>query len=132
MLPNDPVLLSITRSVNDLAVTSRALTTGLERSIWRVRLVVGVLGLLAAVLAYQVVELTRLGRIADTNQERIAALQLKTSNEVLCPLYGLFLRSYNPAGPAATYDPVGYEEGFITIEAGAKALACPVQERVRR
>lgn len=56
--------------------------------------------------------------------KELERVQNRTSGEVLCPLYDLFLTSYNPKGATAVRDPAGYERAMVTIEKGAKALGC--------
>lgn len=152
-MPSDATLLSITRSVNDLAVTTRALSSGHARSIRVTWWVVAALALLAFVLTYQVLKLRRLAIVAtenraqiqanqdaldvaqrrsDANQVNIAELQERTSAQVLCPMWQLFLKSYNPERPDAKMDPKAYEDAFVVIEAGAETLGCAVTKRVRR
>ena len=55
----------------------------------------------------------------------IADLQRRTSEDVLCPLYRIFLQAYNPKSPQALADPAAYEETFRVISEGAKTLGCP-------
>lgn len=49
-----------------------------------------------------------------------------TRKEVLCPLYGLFIESYNPA--TGDRHPKGrewYERAFVTIRKGSEIMECP-------
>jgi hypothetical protein len=79
------------------------------------RLVVAlaVLSVLCAVL---------LGYLFWTNA-RVTAVQERTSNEVLCPLYELFLRSYHPEAqpPERRAD---YEASFAVIRHSYAVLEC--------
>jgi len=57
------------------------------------------------------------------NNHRVDVLQRRTSNEVLCPLYELMLRSYHPE----TQPPerlAAYEESFTVIRRSYAALRC--------
>jgi hypothetical protein len=51
--------------------------------------------------------------------------QQRTRREVLCPLYGVFLASYNPDSAAAQADPQRYEQAFTVIRRGVVVLGCP-------
>jgi hypothetical protein len=57
------------------------------------------------------------------NNARITAVQERTSNEVLCPLYDLFLRSYRPEvqPPERRAD---YEASFEVIRHSYAVLEC--------
>lgn len=59
-----------------------------------------------------------------SQQVQLRALQNKVSTEALCPLYEIFLKSYDPKSPAALEDPAQYEQSFRVIEKGAKVLQC--------
>lgn len=54
---------------------------------------------------------------------RVSAVQQRTSNEVLCPLYQVFLRSYHPEAqpPEKLAD---YEESFAVIRRSYAVLDC--------
>lgn len=43
---------------------------------------------------------------------------------VLCPLYSLFVGSYNPNSRQAGEDRAAYENAFVTIRAGYAELGC--------
>jgi hypothetical protein len=58
------------------------------------------------------------------NSDQLRAVNVRTSTQALCPLYELFLRSYNPQSPTAKQDPVEYERNFTVIEQGARVLGC--------
>jgi hypothetical protein len=62
------------------------------------------------------------GYLVWTNA-RISAVQQRTSNEVLCPLYEVFLRSYHPESqpPERLAD---YEASFVVIRRSYAALEC--------
>lgn len=62
-------------------------------------------------------------RVQD-NTDQLKAVNARVSSQALCPLYEVFLRSYNPQGPAAQQDPAEYKHNFDVIEAGARALGC--------
>lgn len=66
---------------------------------------------------------------SDTNSNRIDEVQQKTSTEVLCPLYDLFLDTWAPNSPAAKEDPAKYSDAFDKIEHGARVLNCPHSQR---
>jgi preprotein translocase subunit Sec63 len=57
------------------------------------------------------------------NGEKVSHIQQRTSNEVLCPLYRLFLSSYHPeAQPPEKRE--SYEEAFKVIRKSYGALEC--------
>lgn len=61
----------------------------------------------------------------DTGREVKASVanQTRTVNDVLCPLYAIFLKAYNPNNqPAATRKT--YEEQFMTIRHSYAILGC--------
>lgn len=62
------------------------------------------------------------GYLVWTNN-RISAVQERTSNEVLCPLYEVFLRSYHPEAqpPERLAD---YEASFVVIRRSYQVLDC--------
>lgn len=136
-------LESIARSVRELTTLAQALTEGLQQQIAKgarmsralAAVVVG-LALGAGVIGYQVAELRRLAQVATENraqitrnQEGIAALQERTSREVLCPLWELFLASYNPNSTNARESPLNYDDSFAVIERGAVTLGCAKTRR---
>lgn len=57
------------------------------------------------------------------NNYRINAVQERTSNEVLCPLYVLFLKSYHPEAQPPEKLPE-YEASFEVIRESYTALDC--------
>jgi len=62
------------------------------------------------------------GYLMWTNVQ-ISVVQQRTSNQVLCPLYEVFLRSYHPeAQPPARR--VEYEESFAVIRKSYAVLEC--------
>lgn len=60
----------------------------------------------------------------EGNTDQLKSVNARVSTQALCPLYELFLRSYNPQGPVAKQDPAEYERNFAIIEQGARALGC--------
>jgi len=56
----------------------------------------------------------------DAQQQQITRVQ----REVLCPLYALFLASYDPQSPQAKAAPAKYAASFKTIREGAAVLEC--------
>lgn len=121
----------IEKSVGELAVATGELTRRQAAQIRRLRraTAITVIGLTLDLL------LTVLGGLlmyrTSHNSARIDHLQQRTSTEALCPLYDLFLDSYNPTGPTAAADPAGYERNFDVIEQGARALGCTHTTRGR-
>jgi len=63
-------------------------------------------------------------RRIERNAENIRLVQQRTGNEVLCPLYGLFLASFDPTSAAARKDPAKYEASFRVIRTGYQVLGC--------
>ncbi len=60
----------------------------------------------------------------EAQQKSIARLQTQMSTGVLCPLYDIFLKSYDPHSPSALANPSRYEESFRVIRSGSKVLGC--------
>ena len=54
----------------------------------------------------------------------LKAVNSRVSTQALCPLYELFLRSYNPQSPQARDNPAEYDRSFSVIEQGARTLGC--------
>jgi hypothetical protein len=79
------------------------------------------------------ITLTMLGAFlvarVNTNADNIRAIQSKVSTQAFCPLYDLFLGSYNPQSPQAKADPKAYENTIVIIEHGAVALGCAHNKR---
>jgi hypothetical protein len=67
----------------------------------------------------------------QTNTARIQEVNARVNSQALCPLYEVFLRSYNPGSPSAQQDPAEYDRNFAVIEQGAKALGCAHTTRGR-
>jgi hypothetical protein len=65
----------------------------------------------------------------SSNSDRIGRVQDRTSNQVLCPLYGAFLAAENnPIPPEIKNDPQQMKErrdGFRIIHQGFDELHCP-------
>jgi hypothetical protein len=62
------------------------------------------------------------GYLVWTNA-RISAVQQRTSNEVLCPLYEVFLRSYHPESQPPERR-AEYEDSFAVIRRSYAVLDC--------
>lgn len=78
--------------------------------------------LIVALIVVLVCSIGALG-YAIYNGQRVAHLQSRTSNEVLCPLYELFLSSYHPeAQPPEKRQ--SYEDAFKVIRRSHDALEC--------
>lgn len=132
----NPPEIEIARSVQELTDLTRALTQDQAHQIQRQRrmtwaLTAGgvILTTLVLYALWQTAELRALERKASINSAHIAKLQKVATDEALCPLYEIFLVSYNPKGINAQENRALYEESFRTIEVGAKALNCPRQTR---
>lgn len=116
-------------TVAQLASLTTELTQRQEGQLRRLRklLLWTVLGLVLDLL------LTVLGAVlvkqTQDNTHAIDTVQSRTSTQALCPLYDLFLRSYNPNNAIAKQDPVAYDKNFEVIEKGAAALQCPHTKR---
>jgi hypothetical protein len=67
--------------------------------------------------------------LALFNAYSISKIQHQTSSEVLCPGVVRQLRNWNPDGPSAKQDPVGYEKSYRDIEHAAKVLGCSQTKR---
>ncbi len=115
-------IASLTDLTRELSDTQAAQIKKLERfNRWLAIALVGIVAL-AGFNLYQVYAVHRQG-------EAIVAIQSRTSGYVLCPLYELFLNSYNVKGPNAVSDPALYEQSFDVIEEGAKVLQCKKRHR---
>jgi hypothetical protein len=78
--------------------------------------------LVAALAVLSALGIVLTGYVVWSNA-RITAVQHRTSNEVLCPLYDLFLRSYHPEAqpPERRAD---YEASFEVIRRSYAVLEC--------
>ena len=65
------------------------------------------------------------------NSDDLRTVNTRVSTQALCPLYEVFLKSYNPTSPQAKADPAQYEHSFVVIEQGARALGCQQVTRGR-
>ena len=108
-----------TDDVEDVAATNpsrrRVRFELIFAAIW---LVVGLLLVvgLVALLAYVAV-----------GAQRNATDQAQLRNDVLCPLYGIFLGSYNPKTRDNNPDPAArakYEDAFVKIRDGWNSMNC--------
>lgn len=129
---------SIAKSVARLTGLAQALAEGLQAQIVKaariqraVGAVVVALALGAGVIGYQVAKLKQLGDVAAENGRHIAEIQERTSGQVLCPMWEMFLGSYRADHPEAVRDPKAYEQAFSVIEAGAATLGCKKTTRGR-
>jgi len=78
--------------------------------------------LVAGLAVSLALEMLLTGYLVWTNA-RVNAVQQRTSNEVLCPLYELFLRSYHPeVQPAEKL--AEYEDSFVVIRRSYAVLDC--------
>jgi hypothetical protein len=98
------------------AITGLAHRADLERTVARMRRVV-----VALVVSF-VLDLGLTGYLAWTNH-RVNVVQERTSNDVLCPLYGLFLASYRPEAQPPERR-AGYEDAFAVIRQSYRVLQC--------
>src|SRR6266702_1764330 len=62
--------------------------------------------------------------LVQSNSNHIQDVQTKVGNQVLCPLYSIFLQSYNPNSAAAKANPQTYEAQFTVIRNSYKILDC--------
>ena len=62
--------------------------------------------------------------LVQSNSNHIHDVQTKVCNQVLCPLYSIFLQSYNPKSAAAKAIPQTYEAQFKVIRNSYKILDC--------
>jgi len=132
--PSDDELVSqqLQATVGQIAKSVNDLTDRQSKAIVKVKKT----GYLTAIgLALDLILTVVIFFLADANDrtsERLEEVQARTSEEVLCPLYDLFLTSYNPNGPTAKRDPAGYERSMVTIEKGAVALGCAHTKRGKK
>lgn len=129
--PEDALLAEVQTSVAEIAVSVDDLTRRQAAQIGRLRRLTYattaglILDLALTAAAFGLFHSTRdAQQTADKTSAQLAQVQDRTSQGVLCPLYDLFLTSYNPKGPTATRDPAGYERSIVTIERGAATLGC--------
>jgi len=83
--------------------------------------------LVFALTALTVFGVALTGYLVWTNA-RVSAVQERTSNEVLCPLYEVFLRQYHPElqSPERLAE---YEAAFVVIRKSYGVLGCEGAER---
>jgi hypothetical protein len=126
----------INASITELTILTNGLTkvqtaqiTKLKRvSFWTIA--IAIISLVLVLGAITSIYFMYQGAIKLGQQtEEIAVLEKRTSTEVLCPLYALFLGSYNPNSPNAKENPEQYERSFKVIEDGAKILGCKPVEK---
>ena len=130
---------TITQSIDDLAKTTQVLGDTLLTQVDKVRrlnfIMMGV-GVVITVLVifsiYSIIKLNAFAARSTADRAHINMVLDRTSNDVLCPLYELFLFSYNPKGPVALDNPALYEQNFDVIESGARVLNCKTQVRTHR
>lgn len=112
------------KSIGNLAGTQSGQIKRTKRAVWWVALGLLLdLGLTALGAALWINE-SRHGQAIEQNQQVIAGLQNSTSHGALCPLYDIFLDSYNLKSPQALKDPVTYNRQFDVIEQGARVMHC--------
>lgn len=128
----------VAEAVHELTALSRQLSGNLAGQVLQVRrnnrTTTGLVVLCLLLVAGMVNNLVRLNRFAaasERDRAEIHALKAKTDSDVLCPMWGMFLRAYHPEYPEAKRDPVAYETAFATIEAGAVTLGCAKTTRGR-
>ncbi len=115
---------ALRRSVEELAARTVQSEASIRRSRWQIRVITGVTGLgLVLTLVVAVLVLTQV----DTSRRLKTAIaaQETTRTGALCPLYALFLRSYDPKSPAARQNPTKYEAAFRGLREQSGALGCP-------
>lgn len=83
-----------------------------------------VIGLIVVVVA-----LLGVSAVVGSNALQLNAVQDRTSNGVLCPLYEVFLRSYHPERQKPA-DLAQYEANFQVIRDGARDLGCAVSDTI--
>lgn len=125
-LPGNALVKAVNRletSINHLARRSDVQEESLKRN--RMVLRIALVGL-ALDLALTVVCAALFAK-ADTNSEQIQSVQDRTSSEVLCPLYQVFLDSMRINTPPANQTPEQAEfraESMRTIQHGYDILKC--------
>jgi hypothetical protein len=134
--PDDELLARVQASVSEIAGSVDNLTRRQSAQIDQLRKVsyataVGVL-LHVPLTIVTIILFFIASNATDAANEATAEVrevQDRTSKDVLCPLYDLFLTSYNPRGATALRDPAGYERSIVTIEHGATVLGCAHRTR---
>lgn len=116
-----------------LASTMKRVERQQQQSDTQKRITIWLVMVIALILGLALVVVYALYRI-DQNADRISEVQDRTSNTVLCPLYGIFLTQITTAGPdAADSDHNGtvtpgekatYERTVQVIRDGYTALDC--------
>lgn len=102
--------LHLTRVILSVAIVAIVLSLGLS---------------VGGVYLYRQVETNQ--RQSETNQQQIAAVQQRTSTEILCPLYTVFATSIkiNPPNPNLTPEQANARQAAAdTILAGLNKLGC--------
>jgi len=114
----------LNQSVRDLAARSTRTESDLRASRRAIRLTaVGLaLDLTLTVVAFF---LYHNQQVTGRQLAMTVVEQERTRSEALCPLYGLFLGSYDPHSEAAKRNPARYDDAFVVIRKGAHSLGCP-------
>lgn len=116
--PNDlpAVAARLIETIDDLTKAIQDLLSRTARSERREKMMWGVIGLVAALAVGM--SLTYYQQI-QTSKSLDA-----TRGDVLCPLYSIFLGSYNPSTRASGADRDSYEAAFVVIRDGYERLEC--------
>lgn len=114
---------ALRRSVEELGARTVRSETDIHRSKRAIRwTIIGVaLDILLTIVA---AFLFNDQRATSSRLDEQQARSVQVQREVLCPLWVIFLKSYDPKSPAALRDPAAYEANFRTIRRGVAILDC--------
>jgi hypothetical protein len=122
--PNKPNLTEtageLTQAVGTLTAEVQRLSKRAKRNVTLIRWTIA--GLIMDVTLTLVVGV--LFHLVQNNSHHIQNVQTKVGNQVLCPLYQIFLKSYDPNSTTAKLDPKKYEQQFQVIRNSYKILEC--------
>jgi hypothetical protein len=122
--PNEPNLTEtageLTSAVGTLTAEVQRLSKRARRNVTLIRWTIA--GLILDVTLTLIVGV--LFNLVQTNSHHIREVQTKVGNQVLCPLYAIFLGAYDPKSPTAKANPQRYEAQFTVIRNSYKILEC--------
>jgi hypothetical protein len=111
---------SLTERVESVDQQLEKVNEDIYASVRRIKMIV------AGLVVGGLISLSAIG-YAIYNSNKIDTVQRRTSNEVLCPLYKLFLDSYNPSAQPPEKRQA-YEDAFNVIKRSYDVLNCPAQQ----
>lgn len=120
----------LAKSAAELTTSVKTLTEAVEKLMGRTErseraILLTVVTLIIDVVLTIGVGLSFYAQFATNSKVEQAIRQQEiTTTQVLCPLYAVFLGSYNPQSRASGSDRDIYEQNFVVIRDGYKTLQC--------